>query len=127
MEKLHIQKTDETPEVIFDPANNTFEMSGKSLPEDVTDFFDKVVSWLEEYAQNPNEETVFNFKLTYFNTATAKLIFDILNALEEILEKDKKIVVKWHYPEKDEDMKEAGKEYDELVELDFEHIPYAIS
>ncbi len=124
MEKLYIPKTDETPEVNFDPAGNIFEMSGKSLPEDVTDFFDKVVNWLEEYAKNPNDETVFDFKLTYFNTATAKLIFDILNALESISENGKKVLIKWHYSEKDEDMKNAGVEYEDLVEVDFEHVPY---
>jgi hypothetical protein len=124
MEKLHIPKTDETPEVNFDPAGNIFEMSGKSLPEDVTDFFDKVVNWLEEYAKNPNDETVFDFKLTYFNTATAKLIFDILNALESISESGKKVLIKWHYSENDEDMKNAGVEYEDLVEVDFEHVPY---
>jgi hypothetical protein len=99
-------------------------MSGKSLPEDVTDFFDKVVNWLEEYAKNPNDETVFDFKLTYFNTATAKLIFDILNALESISESGKKVLIKWHYSENDEDMKNAGVEYEDLVEVDFEHVPY---
>lgn len=125
MEKLYIEKTDETPEVLFDPANGKFELSGKSLPEDVTDFFDKVVNWLEEYGENPNEETVFDFKLTYFNTATAKLIFDILNALESIAENGQKVLVRWHYSENDEDMKNAGKEYEDLVEVDFEHVPYS--
>ncbi len=124
MEKLYITKTDETPEVNFDPAGNIFEMSGKSLPEDVTDFFDKVVNWLEEYAKNANDETVFNFKLTYFNTATAKLIFDILNALESISESGKKVLIKWYYSEKDEDMKNAGVEYEDLVEVDFQHVSY---
>ncbi len=124
MEKLCIPKTDETPEINFDPTGNVFEMSGKSLPEDVTEFFDDVVNWLEEYARTPNEKTVFDFKMTYFNTATAKLIFDILNVLESIGENGKEVLIKWHYSEKDEDMKSAGKEYEDLSEVPFEHIPY---
>jgi hypothetical protein len=32
--------------------------------------------------------------------------------------------VKWHYPEDDEDMAEAGNEYADIVDLPFEQIPY---
>lgn len=124
MEKLYIKETNETPEVNFDPVRGHMEMFGQSFPEDISKFSEDVINWMEEYANNPNKETVFEFKLSYFNTASAKMIFDVLNALETISKNGYHVVVRWHYSEDDEDMKNAGEEYEELVDVDFEHVSY---
>ncbi len=120
MEALIIEATDDTPKVVLDPSNNNFEFSGKSLPEDVTTFYDPVMGWLDEYASSPNDKTVVIFNLVYFNTASSKLILDILFKLEEIFDKGNDISIEWHYQEEDEDMEEAGEEYGDLVEMPLE-------
>ena len=43
MDTLNIKGTAETPNVIFDPANNLFEISGKSLPEDGKEFYNPLL------------------------------------------------------------------------------------
>ena len=53
MRVIKIQGSDDTPKVILDADNNTFEISGRSLPEDVVAFYDPILEWLDEYAQNP--------------------------------------------------------------------------
>lgn len=120
MELLNIEATDETPKIILDPGSNIFEFSGKSLPEDVSTFYGPVLDWLDGYAESANHKAVFDFKLVYFNTASSKLILDILFKLEEIHEKDIDISIVWHHQEEDEDMEEAGEEYADLVEVPFE-------
>lgn len=120
MDALIIEATDETPKVVLDPGNNTFEFSGKSLPEDVTTFYGPVLDWLDSYAESPNEKTVVKFNLVYFNTASSKLILDILFKLEEFHDDGHDISVEWHYQEEDEDMEEAGEEYADLVEMPLE-------
>ncbi len=120
MDALIIKATDETPSVILDPANNLFEFSGKSLPEDVTIFYSPVLNWLDKYAQSIRTKTIIDFKLVYFNTASSKLILDILFKLENVHQSGTEILVRWHYEEEDEDMKEAGEEYSDLVEIPFE-------
>ena len=35
-------------------------------------------------------------------------------------------MIKWCYPEDDEDMKEAGEEYAEIVDVPFEQVPYDV-
>ena len=120
MEALRIEATDETPQVVLDPAGNTFEFSGKSLPEDVQTFYGPVMDWLGEYANSPNDVTVVVFKLVYFNTASSKLILDILFKLEELHDAGNTITCEWHYQEEDEDMEEAGEEYADLVEMPIE-------
>ncbi len=119
MEILRIQATDETPMIILDPFENLFEFSGKSLPEDVTSFYSPVLSWLEVYDKKPLPKTVVDFKLSYFNTASSKLILDIFFKLESIHQSGSEILIRWHYEKEDEDMKEAGEEYSDLLEVPF--------
>jgi len=124
METIKIQGTEDTPKILLDAENDILEISGRSLPEDVSSFYEPVLNWLNEYADNPKKKTVFNFKLTYFNTASSKLLLDILMKLEEMHEKGQDVVIRWHYPEDDEDMAEAGEEYADIVDVPFEQIAY---
>jgi hypothetical protein len=124
METIKIQGTEDTPKIILDAGNEILEISGRSLPEDVSSFYEPVLNWLTEYAENPNKKTVFNFKLTYFNTASSKLLLDILMKLEEMNEKGQDVLIRWHYPEDDEDMAEAGEEYADIVDVPFEQVAY---
>ena len=124
METIKIQGTEDTPKIMLDAENEIFEISGRSLPEDVSAFYEPVLNWLNEYSENPKSKTVFNFKLTYFNTASSKLLLDILMKLEEMHEKGQEVLIKWHYPEDDEDMAEAGEEYSDIVDVPFEQVPY---
>jgi len=125
MEKLKIESTEDSPQIILDRESNILEISGRSLPEDVNTFYEPMMSWIEEYAKDPLGVTVFSFKLTYFNTASSKIILDILTHFEEMIEEGHKVMVRWHYPEEDEDMLEAGEEYSEMVDVPFEMVSYS--
>ena len=125
METIKIQGTEDTPKIILDSENEVMEISGRSLPEDVSSFYEPVINWLNEYAEKPNKKTVLNFKLTYFNTASSKLLLDILMKLEEMHEKGHDVLIRWHYPEDDEDMEEAGEEYADIVDVPFEQVAYS--
>tara|TARA_B110000211_G_C14081853_1_gene554954 strand:+ start:1966 stop:2343 length:378 start_codon:yes stop_codon:yes gene_type:complete len=123
METLNIPATDDTPEVILD-ASGDFQFNGKSLPEDVASFYDPIIDWIDSYGKNPLDSSIFKFKFTYFNTASSKMILDILMKLEELSEGGADIKVEWHYEEEDEDMEEAGEEYSDIVEVPFEMVAY---
>jgi hypothetical protein len=124
MEALDIRATNDTPKVLLDPESDIFEISGRSLPEDVVSFYQPVIDWLEEYKESPLEFTEFVFKFIYFNTATSKLIQDILIKLEEIHELGHKVQVIWYYEEDDEDIEDLGEEFSENVDIPFELISY---
>ncbi len=124
MEALDIRATNDTPKVLFDPENDIFEVSGRSLPEDVVSFYQPLIDWLEEYKDSPNEYTEFVFKYIYFNTATSKLIQELLIKLEELHEAGNNIKVLWFYEEEDEDMYDLGEEFGENVGIPFEIISY---
>jgi hypothetical protein len=120
MEVLTREGSEDTPKVILDKNNGVFEISGRSLPEDAAEFYQPILDWLSRYEASPNSETKFQFKLEYFNTASSKLILDILSQLEGI----EGTVVQWFFHEDDEDMEEAGEEFSELVEIPFEFKTY---
>ncbi len=120
MEIINLEGTEDTPKILLDEGNGIFEISGRSLPEDSAEYYQPIIEWLKAYGEAPLDETIFVFKLEYFNTASSKLILDILTTLEEI----SGVVIHWYYYEDDEDMEEAGEEFSELVDIDFEFKPY---
>ena len=117
---LNLEPTEDTPKVVLDKANGNFEISGRSLPEDSAEFYQPILDWLDSYKDDPNDETEFMFKLEYFNTASSKLILDVLTQLEEI----DGAKVTWYFHEDDEDMEEAGEEFADLVDVDFDFKTY---
>ncbi len=126
MENLYIKGSEETPEIIFDKDKPEFRVSGKSYMEDATAHYEQVISWLTSYRKNPNPSTVFKFELEYVNTASSKIVNDIMDELENIFLEDHEVLVEWHYFEDDEDMLELGQEYEEVYEVPFkfEEIKY---
>ena len=124
MEALYLDETDETPGIKLDSEKNIFEFVGKSLPEDVTTFYNPILDWLDEYSKNLNDITEVVFRLDYFNTASSKMILDVLLKLEEFQESGKAVKVKWYFAEDDEDMEDAGAEYAEIVDVPFEFESY---
>ena len=74
MEALRIQETHKTPEVLFDPTNEVFEIKGKAIPDDAELFFESILGWIEDYVSNPNENTIIKIDLEYFNISSSKRI-----------------------------------------------------
>lgn len=124
MEIINIAPTEDTPRIILDSLKPLFEFSGRSLPEDVVSFYKPVLNWLNEFEKNPVVNAEFEFKLEYFNTASSKLLLDILLKINDIFLDGTPMKIKWYYKELDLDLKEAGEEYSELVELPFELISF---
>jgi hypothetical protein len=124
MQPLILDGQDDAPKVILDKSNNTFEFSGRSLPEDVATFYQPIYDWLEEYIASPNPKTHVKMKIDYFNSASHKAINEVLEILAKLKTRGKEVIIKWHYLKEDEDMLEAGKDYADLTGLSFEYISY---
>ncbi len=124
MDVIKIKGTDDTPNVILDAENNIIEFSGRSLPEDVATFYAPILQWIDEYAKAPNEKTNVVIKLEYFNTASSKMLLDMLLKFEDIYKEGHDLVVSWYYMEDDEDMEEACDEYADIVEIPFQKFSY---
>ena len=124
MDKLILTGTQDTPNVILDKDENKFQFSGKSLPEDVKEFYSPIIQWIEEYAKTPNAQTTIEFKMEYFNAASSKIILDILTRLETMVKNGTNVEVHWYYQTDDEDMQEAGEAYADIIEVPIKLIGY---
>ncbi len=124
MEIINLEGTEDTPRVLLDPSKNIFEISGRSLPEDCAQFYGPILKWLDAYIASPNPNTIFEVKLEYFNTASSKMILDVLTKMEKLKESGKQVTIQWFSHDDDEDMQEAGEEFAELVEVPFEYKVY---
>jgi len=120
MESIKLRETDETPLIILDTEREIFEISGRSLPEDVNQFYDPILKWLDEYSKNPLPKSTFLFKLTYFNTASSKLVLDIMMKIENMHDAGHEVLIKWLVPFDDEDNEEAGEEFKDMLDVPFE-------
>jgi hypothetical protein len=120
MENLIIEGTNKTPSIKFINEEGLLEISGKSIPENSFGFYQPLLMWIDNYAAQPGAKTEVKILLEYFNTSSSKCLLDIFRKLETLKKSGKSDVeVLWHYETDDEDMMEAGQDYNSLVDLQF--------
>ncbi len=119
MEDIRIQGTPKTPTVNFISSEGLLEIKGRSIPENSIEFYKPLIDWIESYAQQPNDSSNVNIQLEYFNTSSSKCILDLFKKLEAI---NKSITINWYYEEDDEDMLEAGEDYEAIINIPFKMI-----
>ena len=126
MNVIKLEGTQDTPTIHLNREMGEIEISGKSFPADVSFFYKPIIDWIDEYAENPLKKTIFVLKMDYFNTASSKVILDILYKFEDLANDGNDVLIRWFYPDDDEDMRETGEEYDDIVDVTFEHIEYSV-
>jgi hypothetical protein len=122
MESISIEGTPKTPTVNFDATTGKIEVKGRSIPENSIEFYRPLVEWLEEYSKEPQKLTNVNIQLEYFNTSSSKCILDVFKKLEAIKKAKNEVVINWYYEEDDEDMLEAGEDYESIIRVPFKMI-----
>jgi len=128
MEVLNIKGTNVSPEVNFDHKALTFEMAGYSRPENVRDFYMPILSWLEQFVAeiittkpSISKPVAFNFRMIYFNSSSAKFLFDMITHINAIHKNNVPVMINWYFDEDDEELKEAGEELSEMADFPFSY------
>ncbi|MCG8698032.1 MAG: DUF1987 domain-containing protein [Bacteroidales bacterium] len=121
MENLLIPSTKRTPEVSFS-IDGRLRISGRSIPEDATKFYDMLYEWIFHYCQAPSEITTLDIELEYFNSGSSKSILHILRALVDLSKKNLDFTVNWYYEEGDDDILERGEYYESILDVKFNFI-----
>jgi hypothetical protein len=122
MEPINIEGSQKTPSIIFDQEKSTLEIRGRSIPENSIEFYKPLVDWLDDYAKGPNTKTQVDIHLEYFNTSSSKCILDVFKKLEAIHKAKHDVVINWYYEEDDEDMLEAGEDYESIIRVPFKMV-----
>jgi hypothetical protein len=111
MQNINIEKKDDSPKVIMDFENGLMEFEGECYPENAFEFFEPIIEWLNNYLEDKSKDTTINFKLSYFNSATTQVLFDIFDILDE--SEHTSLQINWYY---DENNKGTLKDYEEFSE-----------
>jgi hypothetical protein len=132
MQKLHIQPTQTTPEILLSPKDNLFLIKGTSSPEDVRALYYPVIEWIKIFIDDILEGEISQYSsssplkmmtdLNYFNSSSAKFLFDIFIELKRLPEAGIPVIVDWHYDQDDTDQKEAGADIALLAGMEFRFV-----
>ena len=125
MENIVINGTAKTPEVNFNSESGALEISGRSIPENSYQFYEPLLTWLDQYAGEPKSSTLLTFRLDYFNTSSSMYILGILKKLEKLHLTGSKTEVKWYYDSDDEDMLQTGEDLKQIVKLPIDMVQIA--
>ena len=126
MDSINIEGTPKTPTVSFDANTGVIEIKGRSIPENSIEFYKPLVDWLDKFADVAQGVVNVNIQLEYFNTSSSKCILDVFKKLENLQNKNRaEVVINWYYEEDDEDMLEAGEDYQSILKIPFNMVEMA--
>lgn len=125
MHPLIIEATENTPAIIFDTQKNIFEMKGESRPENTKGFYDPVIEWIKNFCieainnKTTQKKIVFTVFFDYFSSSSAKYLMNIFARIDTLHENKIPVEIHWVYNRIDVEMKEAGEEFQKLLNLPF--------
>ena len=128
MENIIIAGAKNIPKVDFNFQTNIFELSGKCYMEEANVFFKPIMEKFITHLNSLNGvAVVFNFKMIYFNSSSARFVLRIFDQLDETAKQGNEVSIIWNYEEDDDTMEEHGEEFGEDLEhASFELKPIAL-
>ena len=122
MEQLKLDSTHSTPGVNFNPDNGQLELIGRSIPEHATRFYGPLIEWVNNFSLLKPDKVTLDVKIDYLNSSSSKLLLEVFEKLEPIHAEGAQVSVNWYYEEDDDEMLEAGEEYDDSIDVPFHFI-----
>ena len=118
MNELKITATKSSPEVILNP-DGIIKIKGRSIHENMIEFYKPVNKWVDEYIQEPADITCIDINLEYFNSASSKILINLIQKFSHVQLKNKKFIINWYYEEGDEDILEIGEYFSSVLRIPF--------
>ncbi|MBV7544108.1 DUF1987 domain-containing protein [Acidovorax sp. sic0104] len=114
MENLYIAPTPSSPEVDFKFDARTLSLRGESYPENAAAFYGDIIARLGEFLATLQESSVdVNVALAYFNSSSTKMLFNLIEALNNAAEAGNRVVLNWYHDEEDDTILDFGQELSE--------------
>ncbi len=125
MDNLYIAPTPSSPEVDFQFDKHTLHLRGESYPENAAAFYGDVIARLREYLSQQREQRIeVHIALAYFNSSSTKMLFNLIDALNDAAEEGNPVALHWYYDEEDDTILEFGQELsDDFPDLEFTSHP----
>lgn len=123
MQKIEEAPTPKTPYLLLDPKTKTIIIKGRSIPENSVQFYTPVFNALNNWiAEKTKDKITVSVQLEYFNTSSSKCVLDIFKKLQELHKLGAQVDITWIYEKDDEDMMEAGQDYQTIVGIPFKMV-----
>jgi hypothetical protein len=110
MQDISIDATSSTPQINFDSSGRLL-MKGRSLILNVREFYGPLIEWISMLKV---PVVRFTIDFDYFNSASSKLILEMLKLLDSN-NNVKDFDVFWHFEKDDEDILEIGQIFEERL------------
>lgn len=117
MDKLTIDARDKSPEIILDPEEGFIRISGISDEEDALATYFPVLQWLDSYVAHPKTRTRVELEFKYYNTASAKSLYEVLKRISKLKQENQKVDVYWFYEQGDENMLNEIENFSDIAHL----------
>lgn len=116
------EQTQRTPYVEL--TSNYCAIRGECYPENIAEWSGPVLEGLEESMSLGHGTFKVVIELYYFNSSSAKFLFDFFEYLEDTAETGREIVIHWCYRTEDDTMLEAGEDFrEDLERCTYELVP----
>lgn len=122
---LRILSTKNTPLIVFDPVRLTLVMSGISTPENTPEFYKPLFDLLEDLQAHYLSKLSIKIKLVYFNSSSAKALFNIFKLLSKLKEHTE-ISIVWYCDPEDEDMFDIIEDFEDILDLEIKIVEQAL-
>lgn len=120
MKNLVINSTNKTPKIDFNAEIGIIEIKGVSIAEDANKFYSPLIDWAERYVKTTGLFlTTIKIKIIYFNTSTSDYLINFLKTFKKLGDK---VSIEWYYETEDDDMKETGTHFENILEMKFHYI-----
>ncbi len=120
MEALIKKPSNIEPLVEFNKEQNKFVIRGTAISNNIREIFIEMTEWAKAYAHDPNPNTRLEIYLEYCNTASSKLLFEVIRSFKGC-EANGNFSVLWQYDEYDDEMLFLGQTVHKLLGVDIQY------
>lgn len=123
MKALILQPTNSTPGIWFEPEIGRFELTGNSIPENASEFYQPVMEWLNHYLPEMTGPQVLHMHLSYFNSTSLKAIYRVLKCIKDANTMGAQVKVRWYSEADDELLLETVAMLSDMLDMPMDIMP----
>lgn len=109
MKTYTLKQTALTPKIDFNAENGRMSISGNSVFFDKNNYWEDAIFWYKTYLLNPKKKTELRIELEYFNSISAKFLYNFLTLNKDILQLGFNLKINWYVLSDDKDMLETAQ------------------
>ncbi len=120
LENLRLSTFHTNAEITADAHSGEIWIKGMYC-SDQRELFQKLMDWMDLYFDSPKEYTTVNFCMDYVPNSVVREINNLLIKIDKLIQHHR-IDIFWYYPGDDEDLYEAGEDFECFTKAPFHFI-----